>query len=299
MNPETPFRSAFVALIGRPNSGKSTLLNTMLGEDLSPVTSTPQTTRRSIRGVYNAENLQIVFTDTPGVHQGKYELSAAMLREARGAVQAQRPDCVVYLVDLSRDFGDEETAVAQIALSSGAPVVLVFNKKDLCRKAREKRRDFYARFPALAAAPSVILSAKDGESRAKLLAALDPFVKDGPRYFDDDAVTDASMRFFAAEYLRKQIILHTREEVPHATLVEIEEYREEPGKHRVSATIHVETTGQRGIVLGSGGQLLDKIKKAAEKDLAALAGCPVEMKCHVKVTPHWRDSKEMVGSVFG
>jgi GTP-binding protein Era len=295
---EIPFRSGFVALIGRPNSGKSTLLNTILGENLSPVTATPQTTRRSIKGIYTTENMQIVFTDTPGIHKGKYELNEAMLREAEGVVRGGRPDCIVYMVDLSRDFGEEEAAVARIALSGGAPVLIVFNKKDLCRKAREKRREFIARFPELAGSPAVVLTAKDAAARGQLLSALSPFILDGPRYFDDDTVTDASMRFFAGEYLRKQIILHTHEEVPHAVFVEIESYREEPLRHVVSATVHVETAGQRGIVIGAKGALLAKIVRGAEQEMRALAGCPVAITCHVKVTPHWRDNTAMVHSAF-
>jgi GTP-binding protein Era len=298
MNPAPPFRSGFVALIGRPNSGKSTLLNTIVRENLSPVTATPQTTRRSITGVYTTETMQIIFTDTPGIHKGKYELNDAMLREAERAVRVSMPDCIAYIVDLSRDFGDEETEVARIALSGGAPVLLVFNKKDLCRKARAKRREFLALFPGLAAAPSVVLTAKDADARGQVIAALSPYIHEGPRYFDDDTMTDASMRFLAAEYLRKQVILHTHEEVPHAVFVEIESYREEREGHAVSATIHVETAGQRGIVIGGKGALLAKITRAAELEMRQLAGCPVTITCHVKVTPHWRDNRAMVDSAF-
>ena len=242
--------------------------------------------------------MQIVFTDTPGIHKGKYELNEAMLREAEGVVRAGSPDAIAYIVDLSRDFGEEEAAVARIAVSGGSPVLLVFNKKDLCRKAREKRREVISLFPELAAAPAVVLTAKEAGARGQVLAALSPFIHEGPRYFDKDTVTDASMRFFAGEYLRKQIILHTHEEVPHAVFVEIDSYREEKDRHVVSATIHVETTGQRGIVIGAKGTLLAKIARAAEQELRVLAGCPVSITCHVKVTPHWRDNATMVNSAF-
>lgn len=295
---QVPFRSGFVAIIGRPNSGKSTLLNTIIGQGLSPVTAMPQTTRRSIKGIYTTETMQIVFTDTPGIHKGKYELNEAMLREAESVVRGSRSDAIAYIVDLSRDFGEEEAAVARIARSGGAPVVIVFNKKDLCRKAREKRRDFFALFPELADNQTVILTAKEAGARGQLLAALSPFIHEGPRYFDDDTMTDASMRFFAGEYLRKQIILNTHEEVPHAVFVEIDSYRELQDRHVVSATIHVETIGQRGIVVGAKGMLLAKITKAAELEMGVLAGCPVAITCHVKVTPHWRDNATMVQSAF-
>jgi GTPase len=294
---EEPFRSGFVVLIGRPNSGKSTLLNTVLGQELSPVTPLPQTTRRRFTGVYSGPGIQVVFIDTPGIHQGGRRLNRAMLSVAVTASRDDGVDCLCYIVDLSRDFGEEEALAAAIAQASGAPRLIVFNKNDLCSPAQRRTERFFSLFPALAGTPSLTISAVRPESKKQFLDALVPFIKEGPRYFDDDMMTDADMRFFAAEFLRKHIILSTHREVPHAVFVEIESYRELGNRHDIRAVIHVETTGQRGIIIGKKGDLLARICRSAESELSLLAGCPVHISCHVKVTPHWRDSGTFLHSM--
>ena len=143
------FRSGFVALVGRPNCGKSTLLNTVLGEELSPVTPLPQTTRRRMTGVYSSPSMQIVFVDTPGVHKGGRLLNKAMLKEAENAANDDGTDCLCYLVDLSRDFGEEETLVAAIVQRAAVPVLIVFNKKDLCPSVKHQKERFFSLFPQL------------------------------------------------------------------------------------------------------------------------------------------------------
>jgi GTPase len=293
----TPFRSGFVALIGRPNSGKSTLLNTVLGQELSPVTPLPQTTRRRMLGVYTSASLQIVFIDTPGIHRGNHRLNRFMLSEAESAAGGGDNDCLCYLVDLSRNFGEEEALVAAISKRTKAPLLLIFNKKDLCASAHRQKERFFLLFPDLAGTPSVTISAKDPEAKKVFLAALAPFIKEGPRYYDEDTMTDGDMRFFAAEFLRKHIILSTHGEVPHAVFVEIESYRERENHHDIRAVIHVETTGQRGIIIGKKGDLLARICRSAESELGRLAGCPATISCHVKVTPHWRDSGTFLRSM--
>lgn len=298
MNTPAPFRSGFVALIGRPNSGKSTLLNAVLGEELSPVTHVPQTTRRAIRGILTTKAMQIVFVDTPGIHKGKHRLNDEMLREARTAASEGGVDCVCYVVDLSREFGEEEAWVARIAMEARSSVLVVFNKTDLCAAVEAKKERFNALFPGLARAASVTLAARQRGVGEKLIAALQPFIKEGPRYFDGESLTDADMRFFAAEFLRKHVILNTREEVPHATFVEIESYREEADHHTVNAVIHVETDGQKGIIIGKKASVLATIRSRAEADLGRLAGCPVRISCHVKVSPHWRDDQRFLRSAY-
>jgi GTP-binding protein Era len=293
-----PFRSGFVALLGRPNCGKSTLLNTILGEEVSPATPLPQTTRQRLRGVYTRENIQIVFVDTPGIHKGAHRLNESMLSEAKDAAAEEGIDCLCYLVDLSREFGEEESLAASIVAATRAPKLIVFNKADICTSQVETIGRFYARFPGLKGTPSVTISATRGEDGKRFLAALDPFIKEGPRYYDEETLTDASMRFFAAEFIRKHIILCTREEVPHAVFVEIESYKELPGRHEINAVIHVETIGQKGIIIGKGGSLINRIRTGAERDIRALAACPVNVSCHIKVTPHWRDDPRFIKSEF-
>lgn len=297
MAPDT-FRSGFVALLGRPNCGKSTLLNTILGQEISPATPLPQTTRKRLRGVYSRENLQIVFVDTPGIHSGGHRLNESMLDEAKNVAAGEGIDCLCYVVDLSREFGEEEALAASIVGKTGAPRLIVFNKADLCPEAEEKTGDFFSRFPNLKTTPAVTISALSGKGGKRFLAALDPFIKEGPRYYDEETITDAGMRCFAAEFIRKHVILSTREEVPHAVFVEIESYKELPRRHEIRAVIHVETIGQKGIIIGRGGAIITRIRIAAERDLGTLAGCPVKISCHLKVSPHWRDDPRFLMAEF-
>jgi GTP-binding protein Era len=297
MEPQ-PFRSGFVTLIGRPNSGKSSLLNTVLGQELAAVTPLPQTTRRNLRGIYTDASMQIVFIDTPGIHKGKHEINEVMMREAREALSDAEPDCVCYLIDLARDFGEEEKFVATLVMAVRAPALLVFNKADQCKDAGAMQKRFLELFPGLSRAATVTLSATQRAAKGLFLAALSPFINDGPRYFDEETVTDAPMRFFAAEFLRKQVILNTREEVPHAVFVEIEAYHESEKGHDISAAIHVETNGQKGILIGKKGVMIGKIRSGAQKELARLAGCPVTISCHVKVSPGWRDNQNFLRDNF-
>jgi len=290
---DSNFRSAFIAFVGRPNSGKSTLMNTLLGEQLSIVTSLPQTTRRNLKGIYTSENMQLVFVDTPGIHKGKHALNESMLKEASNVIN-EGIDLVCYIVDLSRDFGDEEASVANMVKRSGNTVMIVFNKKDMCENPVKKAEQFFELFTDLNKSSFIIVSAIDKASRTVFLQAVSPYVHEGPKYYDEESLTDESLRFFAAEYIRKQVILNTREEVPHAVFVEIESYKETEESHNVDATIHVETNGQRGIIVGKKGSVINKIRKAAEEELAELTGTKVKITCHVKVSPKWRDNESFL-----
>lgn len=290
---DSNFKSAFIALVGRPNSGKSSLLNTILGEQLSIVTTLPQTTRRNLKGIYTSENMQLVFVDTPGIHKGKHVLNESMLHEASSVIN-EGIDLVSYLVDLSRDFGDEEASVANMVKRSGNKILIVFNKKDMCENPAKKVEQFFELFSDLGKMPFIIISAMEKECRAAFLDAVSPFIHEGPKYYDEESLTDENLRFFAAEYIRKQVILNTREEVPHAVFVEIESYKETEESHTVDATIHVETSGQRGIIVGKKGSVINKIRKSAEEELAELTGANVKITCHVKVSPKWRDNESFL-----
>jgi GTPase len=290
---EKIFRSAFIALFGRPNSGKSTLMNTVLQEQISIATALPQTTRRNIRGIYTSPDMQLVFIDTPGMHKGRHTLNDVMREQAVSAVTSGM-DAVCYLVDLSRDFGDEEKDCAECVTGASVPVLTVFNKIDICENPDEKIKSFLSTYKQFEKSPHIKLSAAAPKSKDIFLAAIDPLVPPGPMYFDGESVTDASMRTIAAEFIRKQIILNTREEVPHAVFVEIESYKETAQKHEIVAVIHVETIGQKGIIIGSGGALIEKIKRFARKDIERLVGMRVSLKLHVKVTPGWRDDNNFL-----
>ncbi|HUI91276.1 MAG TPA: GTPase Era [Chitinivibrionales bacterium] len=290
---QKPSRSAFIALVGRPNCGKSTLMNTVLGEELSIVSTMPQTTRKNLRGIYNADGLQLVFIDTPGIHRGKHAFNERMLAESAAAL-SDNADVVCYIVDLAREFGGEEDAVAGIVAKSKLPAVVLFNKKDICDGPDAMVKTFFGRHPALANAPHAAVNAKEPATKDIFLKLLDPFIPEGPAYFPADDLTDANTRFFAAEYIRKQIIYNTKEEVPHAAFVEVTGYRESPNCHHVDATIYVETDGQKGIIIGKGGKLIKKIQERAAQDLQKLTGVPASIQCHVRVQKGWRDDERFL-----
>jgi GTP-binding protein Era len=290
---EKPSRSAFIALVGRPNCGKSTLMNTVLGEELSIVSTMPQTTRKNLRGIYNAAGLQLVFIDTPGIHRGKHAFNERMLGESADALK-DNADVVCYIVDLGREFGEEEDIVAGIVAQCGLPAVVLFNKKDICDAPDAMEKTFFERHPALASAPHAAVIAKEAQTKEIFLRLIDPFVPDGPAYFPAEDLTDANTRFFAGEYIRKQIIYNTKEEVPHAAYVEITGYSESPERHHVDATIYVETDGQKGILIGKGGKLIKKIQSRAAQDLQKLTGVPASIQCHIRVQKGWRDDERFL-----
>jgi GTP-binding protein Era len=287
---EKTFRSAFVALVGRPNSGKSSILNNILKENLSIVTPLPQTTRRNMRGIYTTDSIQIVFVDTPGIHKGKHALNKAMITEVRDMLDEGGIDCIGYVVDCSREFGSEEEAVAEIVQKQKTDKIIIFNKLDITKHPDTVIGAFFEKFPSLKNSPCIRISALDQNSGEQVLSCLDQFIHEGPQFYDPEEITDASLRFFASEYIRKFIIMNTKEEVPHATFIEIESYKETPERHEIIATIHVETNGQKGIVIGNKGEGIEKIKKGARMEMKKLVGCPVSLTCHVKVSPGWRDN---------
>lgn len=294
MNKQDKFKSAFIALTGRPNSGKSSLMNTILGEQLSVVTPLPQTTRRNIKGIYTAENMQLIFVDTPGIHKGRHTFNEVMISEAREAIIEKGVDLVCYIVDLSRSFGDEEKVVADLVVQSGIKSIIAFNKVDITNDCDKNISGFYELFPDLKSFPSMKISAIHPDAKQIFLNQVEYLIPEGPRYYDSDEMTDANLRFFAAEYIRKHIILNTRDEVPHASFVEIESYQENENIHIVNATIHVETVGQRGILIGKGGLVIRKIRNKAELDMKKLLQVPVKIKIHIKITPKWRDNESFL-----
>jgi GTP-binding protein Era len=296
--PETSgFRSAFIAFVGRPNSGKSTLLNTILGENLSIVTPMPQTTQRNMRGIYNGDGYQLVFVDTPGIHKGRHKLNRSMYHQSTGIIRDAGIDLLCYLVDISRRYGTEEDDIAEMIGALKIPVCIIFNKTDLCKDEKNAVNSFFIRYPTLKSFPWIALSAISPKAKKSYLKLIEPFVPVGPRFYPDENITDSNLRFFAAEYIRKQVITNTFEEVPHAACVEILDYKEFENRHVITATIHVETRGQKGIVIGKKGKVIEKIKRQSQKELGQLAGVPVSITCHVKVSPKWRDNKQFLTSM--
>ena len=287
-------RSAFVALIGRPNCGKSTFMNTLVGEELAMVTPLPQTTRKNLRGIYTSRELQLVFIDTPGIHRGKHLLNKTMVEKSSRLLKRRDVDVICLIVDCSRQPAEEEDLVVQLTLESGIPALVVFNKKDLCPSVDKFVASYFDRYPELRSCIHLAVSATEKETKDKFLKAIAPLVSEGPEYFPADNLTDADMRYFAAEYVRKHVIRNTKDEVPHAIFVEVKAYRESIDRHFVEVELHVETEGQKAIIIGRKGALIKKIQREAAQDLKRLTGIPATIVGHVKISPKWRDDERFL-----
>jgi GTP-binding protein Era len=268
-------------------------MNSIVGDPIAIVSPMPQTTQKNMRGICTGDNFQIVFVDTPGIHMGKHKLNRTISEYALSTITDQGIDIVCYLVDLSRDPGPEEGRLAEVAVqaSEKKQVVLIFNKVDLFTidKAMERKETFLQAYPGLADLKTLMISSTADNAGEVFIDFLKPLLPEGPMYYPADEISDSHLRHFAAEYVRKQIISLTYQEVPHAAYVEIISYTEKDGLHEISADIHVETTGQKKILIGSKGATIARIRRQSEWRMRKLTGDKVKFSLFVKVTPHWRD----------
>jgi GTP-binding protein Era len=292
-----PFRSGFVSIIGRPNAGKSTLLNALVGEKLAIVTRKPQTTRNRIQGIVNVEHQgkrpagQIVLIDTPGVHKPINSLNRRMMKEVYDALEGC--DLLLLIVDATAKFGTGDQFVLDIIKKSGQRTFLLLNKVDALNK--QELLPLIARYKELHDFGEVIpISALKGEGLGKLLEAVIKALPEGPRYFPKDQITDQPERFLVAELIREQVLLITEQEVPYATTVLIDQYEEGAKLTRVAATIYCERDGQKAILIGKQGSTLKKIGTAARLQIQKLLNTKVFLELFVKVRPGWRDSRQFV-----
>ncbi len=285
------FRSGYVALLGRPNTGKSTLLNALAGTKLAIVSPRPQTTRTRIQAVVSRENAQIVFVDTPGIHNPSTRMSQEMMKSVRDALEGI--DLLLVLVDASRPLNDEDALAVKAARDFSGPSFLLLNKVDLIAKPallplidRLRQEHSFREF--------IPLSALKGINLELLEEKIVETLPEGPAYFPADTLTDQPLRFMAAEIIREKIFYHMRQEVPYATAVVIDRY-EEPAEEearglvRIHATILVEREGQKGILIGAQGQQLKRIGQAAREELEVLLGHKVFLELFVKVHTDWRE----------
>ncbi len=283
----TEYRSGFVAVIGRPNVGKSTMLNNLLQQKISIVSNKPQTTRNTIQAVLTGENSQIVFLDTPGLHQPLHKLGEYMVKTARSAWADV--DVICFLVDITSFRAADEKLIEEL-VELDTPVFIVANKSDLVSE--EVKQEFCHQIELKYNVAAVLaISALDGDGLedfvAKLVAQLPP----GPQYYPDDWITDHPERFIMAEFIREQILHHTEEEIPHSVAVDIEEVESSPDKDLVSvrATIYVERNSQKGIVIGKQGSMLKQIGSKARVQIEGLLGSKVYLELWVKVKKDWRN----------
>jgi GTP-binding protein Era len=292
------FHSGFVCILGRPNAGKSTLLNALVGEKLAIISPKPQTTRNRILGIINVpkqkgrETGQIVLIDTPGVHKSGSSLGRKMMSEVREALEGC--DLILLLVDAKRKWDRDDALVLELAKKAGTPVFLLLNKIDLFAD-KSKLLPLIAQFQTLHDFKEIIpISALKKKGLDELLSHLLKALPNGPRYFPEDQITDQPVRFMAAELIREHVLMQTHEEVPHAVSVLVEQFEESSRLTRIAAVIFCEREGQKAILLGKGGQMLKKIGTAARLDIEKMVGTKVFLELFVKIKAGWRDSRNFV-----
>jgi GTPase len=285
--PVTGFVSGFVSILGRPNAGKSTLLNALVGMKVAIVADKPQTTRTTIQGVLTTPGAQIVFLDTPGIHKAETPIQKRMMHSVREALSER--DLLLFLADAKVPFSDQDRHAVDLLKKTDTPVLLVLNKTDQLRTQEtvlplieeyRKLHDFVDFLP---------VSALKHNNFEALKQAIVSRLPEGPMYFPEDHITDQPERFIATELIREKILHETQQEVPHSVAVVIDRWEEAPTITRVYATIFVEREGQKGIIIGSKASMLKQIGINAREDMEKLFGMKIFLQLHVKVQPHWRE----------
>jgi GTP-binding protein Era len=285
------FKCGFVAIVGRPNAGKSTLVNTLVGRKVSIVSPRPQTTRNRIQGIVNRDDAQIVLVDTPGIHQADSMLNRQMMDEVSQAVEGI--DVVSLIVDSAANFGKGDLFTIEWIRRFKGPVFLLLNKIDRIRKPTllplidrfRQEFEFAEVFP---------IAAQTGEGCEELIKAWLTYLPEGPPLFPPDQFTDQPERFLVAEFVREKAILATKEEVPHAIAVLVDTFDETEKLIRIRATIYVEREGQKGILIGKRGETMKKIGSEARKELEAILDAHIFLELFVKVQPNWRQNAAVV-----
>lgn len=287
------FKSGFIGIIGRPNTGKSTLFNAIVGDKISIMTHKPQTTRNKITGIKNYPDAQLIFLDTPGMHKPKTPLNRAMVRTTREAIGSV--DVLLMMIEAQTDVQAQDLFLIESLSETKAPVLLVINKIDLIEKKFllpliDKFRRLYD-FREI-----VPISALRGNGVEELLAIVREMLPEGPKYYPDDIVTDATERFIASEFIREKITLYTRQELPYSAAVEIDLFKEDEARNliRITATINVEKDSQKAIMIGKNGAMLKKIGTQARLDMENLFGAKVYLELFVRVRKEWTASERML-----
>jgi GTP-binding protein Era len=291
------FHSGFVSIIGRPNAGKSTLLNALVGQKVAIVTHKPQTTRNRIQGIVNVPARkgrpagQVVFLDTPGVHKPTSSLNKKMMREVHDALEGR--DLLLLITDVTEKFGGGDEFVLDLVKRAGGPAFLLLNKIDRVDKGRllpliadyNRKHEFQEIIP---------ISALKRDGLDLLLDKVIHALPQGPRYFPKDQITDQPERFLAAEIIREKVLIATGQEVPYASTVQVESWEESPKLTKIAAVLYCERDGQKKILIGKGGEMMKRIGTSARLDIERLLGTKVFLELFVKVEPNWRESKRFL-----
>ena len=290
---ERDFRSGFIAIIGRPNVGKSTLMNCLLGEKISIISDKPQTTRNRIRGILSRPDAQLVFIDTPGIHKPLHKMNEIMVNMALGTYN--EVDVIMLLVEAMEKPGGGDRFIIDSLAKVRTPVLLIINKVDLVNK--ERLLPLMQEYSTLYSFAEIIPVSALKRDLGGLVDALLKRMPKGPKYFPDDQLTDQPERFVVSEIIREKIFELTKEEIPYSTAVMIDQVKEEPGLTRIDATIFVDRDSQKGIVIGKNGALLKEIGTRARLDAEKLLGVKVFLQLWVKVKKGWRDDNRMLKNI--
>ena len=291
MIPQAPdgFKSGFIGIIGRTNVGKSTLMNELVGQKIAITSPVSQTTRNRLKGIVTTETAQLIFVDTPGIHKPHHQLGEVLVKNAKIAIESV--DVILFVVDGTVACGPGDRYVAELLINSQTPVILGINKIDEQPEDAQKIDDSYIQLANSYQWQSVKFSAKTGAELSQLQDLLISHLEPGPFYYPPDLVTDQPERFIMGELIREQILLLTRQEVPHSVAIGIDLVEESPKITRVLATIHVERDSQKGILIGKGGTMLKAIGSEARQQIQKLIAGKVYLELFVKVQPKWRHSR--------
>jgi GTP-binding protein Era len=289
--PQAPpgFKSGFIGIIGRPNVGKSTLMNQIVGQKIAITSPVAQTTRNRLRGILTTPEAQLIFVDTPGIHKPHHQLGEVLVQNAKLAIESV--DVVLFVVDGTTPCGTGDRYIADLLSRSHTPVILGLNKTDQQPPEAQFLDDSYAQLAQSHQWQTVKFSAKTSSGLLELQQLLIQQLDIGPLYYPPNLVTDQPERFIMGELIREQILLLTREEVPHSVAISIDQVEETPNITRVLATIHVERDSQKGILIGKGGTMLKAIGSAAREQIQKLISGKVYLELFVKVQPKWRQSR--------
>ena len=288
-------KSGFVGIVGRPNVGKSTLLNAILGEKIAITTDKPQTTRNVIRGIYTTDEVQIIFIDTPGIHKPKSKLGVFMTDSAIGTFN--EVEAIIFIVDDRLSKGPGDKYIVEMLKDIPTPKILVINKID--RIEPDEFEQIYKEYEELGMFDAIFgTSALEGKNVDKVVECVAGYMEEGPMFFPEDMITESPERFIVSEIIREKILMYLNDEVPHGVAVEIEQYVEDEDITRISAVIYCEKKSHKGIIIGKGGRKLKGIGKDARKEIEALLGTRVFLETWVKVKENWRDSDNALSN-FG
>ena len=291
MNSNNPFKSGFITVVGRPNVGKSTLINALVGEKIAAVSEKPNTTRNRILGIRTLPDAQLIFLDTPGIHKARGRLGKAMVNTAMSAVQ--EADVILMMVEVKDTFGKGD---AFIIKSLPKPAILVINKIDTIKKGKileiiDRSKDFSEKIKEV-----IPISALNSDGISQLLTIISNYLPEGPKYFPEDMITDQPERFIAAEFIREKIFTLTQKEIPYQTAVVIEEFEELPEKNLINilAVIYVERKNHKGIIIGKKGGMLKEVGTLARADIEKILGTKVYLELWVKVKEGWSQRDHLI-----